>query len=131
MGGWYHASKFALEALSDCMRYEIKPFGIDVVVIEPSATKSEWGNIAFDSLLKVSGNTAYKDLAAKTRNAFGKVSANISEAVSIAQLIKKAIESRRPETRYLGGQMDTKLFVLLKRVLSDKIMYKLIISQVK
>jgi len=40
LGGWYHASKFALEGLSDSLRNEVKPFGIDVVVIEPGGVKS-------------------------------------------------------------------------------------------
>lgn len=52
LGGWYHASKFALEALSDSMRNEVRQFGIDVMVVEPGAVKSEWGGIAFDSLLQ-------------------------------------------------------------------------------
>ena len=47
-GGWYHATKFALEALSDCLRLEIKPFGIDVVVIEPGGIATEWDGIAAD-----------------------------------------------------------------------------------
>ena len=42
LGGWYHASKFALEALSDAMRLEVKPFGVNVVVIQP-------GNVEFDA----------------------------------------------------------------------------------
>ncbi|MES1160050.1 MAG: oxidoreductase, partial [Bacteroidota bacterium] len=54
LGAWYHASKFALEALSDSLRNEVKPFGIDVIVIEPGGVKTEWPGIAADNLLKVS-----------------------------------------------------------------------------
>ena len=50
LGGWYHASKFALEALSDSLRNEVKQFGIDVVVIEPGGIKSEWSNIAIEKI---------------------------------------------------------------------------------
>jgi short-subunit dehydrogenase len=59
LGGWYHGTKFALEALSDCLRLETKPFGIDVVVIEPGSIKTEWGDIAAEKLRAVSGAGAY------------------------------------------------------------------------
>lgn len=130
LGGWYHASKFALEALSDSLRNEVQEFGIDVIVIEPGATKSEWGNIAFDSLLKVSGNTAYKDLAAKTHKAFTQLSDNIAEPIVIAKLIKKGIEAKNPKTRYMGGGMASTV-LLLGKVLPDKLMDKVIMSQLK
>src|ERR1700712_5218897 len=45
-GGWYHASKFALEGMSDTLRKEVEPFGIDVVVIEPGGVKSDWASIS-------------------------------------------------------------------------------------
>ncbi|MDR7131836.1 short-subunit dehydrogenase [Algoriphagus sp. 4150] len=131
MGGWYHASKFALEALSDCMRMEVKSFGIDVIVVEPGATKSEWGNIAFESLMKVSGNTPYKDLASKVYNSFEKVAKNVSDPETIAQLILKAIASKRPDARYVGGKWDAKLLLALKTILTDKMMDKLIMGQAK
>ncbi|MFD4506570.1 oxidoreductase, partial [Streptomyces sp. NPDC058457] len=54
LGGWYHGTKFALEALSDCLRLETKPFGIDVVIIEPGGIATEWGTIAADGLRKAS-----------------------------------------------------------------------------
>ena len=46
LGGWYHASKFALEGYSDALRNEVRPFGIDVVVIEPGGVVSEWSAVA-------------------------------------------------------------------------------------
>ncbi|HMI60043.1 MAG TPA: oxidoreductase, partial [Puia sp.] len=62
LGGWYHASKFALEAYSDSLRMEVRPFGIDVIVIEPGGIQSEWGDIATNNMIKVSAGTAYKTL---------------------------------------------------------------------
>ncbi|WP_399102438.1 SDR family NAD(P)-dependent oxidoreductase [Streptomyces sp. 11x1] len=59
LGAWYHATKYALEALSDCLRMELKPFGIDVVVIEPGGVKSEWGGIAAQKARAVSGTGPY------------------------------------------------------------------------
>ncbi|MFW1401565.1 SDR family NAD(P)-dependent oxidoreductase, partial [Vibrio parahaemolyticus] len=51
-GGWYHATKFAVEGFSDCLRMELRPFGIRVVVIEPGAIRTEWGGIAHQSLVE-------------------------------------------------------------------------------
>lgn len=130
LGGWYHASKFALEALSDSLRNEVRQFGIDVIVIEPGATQSEWGGIAFDSLLKVSGNTAYRDLTAKTHRTFSKLSDNIPQPIVIAKLIKEGIEAKNPKTRYSGGHMASTV-LLLGKVLPDKLMDKVIMSQLK
>lgn len=63
LGAWYHGTKFALEALSDCLRMEVEPFGIDVVVIEPGGIKSEWADIAASKLLKTSGKGPYSSQA--------------------------------------------------------------------
>ena len=59
LGAWYHGTKFALEAISDCLRMELKPFGIDVVVIEPGGIKTEWAGIAADKVRAVSGTGPY------------------------------------------------------------------------
>ncbi len=58
-GGWYHASKFAVEGLPDALRTELAPFGIDVVVIEPGGTRTEWGGIAMDTAQAASGDGPY------------------------------------------------------------------------
>ena len=50
LGGWYHATKYAVEALSDALRMELRPFGIDVVVVEPGGIRTEWSSIAADHL---------------------------------------------------------------------------------
>jgi short-subunit dehydrogenase len=131
LGGWYHASKFALEALSDSMRNEVRQFGIDVIVVEPGATKSEWGNIALDYLMKVSGHTAYKDLAAKAHHTFSQVSNGNQEPVEIAKLVKTGIEAKHPKTRYIANERNARTLLFLRGILSDKLIDRIIMSQLK
>ena len=59
-GGWYHVSKFSVEALSDALRMELKPFGIDVSMIEPVGIRTDWGVIAADHLAESSKGTPYE-----------------------------------------------------------------------
>jgi NAD(P)-dependent dehydrogenase (short-subunit alcohol dehydrogenase family) len=129
-GGWYHASKFALEGLSDSLRTEVEPFGIDVIVIEPGGIKSEWGGIAMDSLMKVSGDTAYKEMAGRIANSFKTVEDKIPGPILIAELIRKAIGSVKPKTRYVAGYM-ARPAMLMRKVLSDRMMDRMVLSQIK
>lgn len=129
-GGWYHASKFAIEALSDAMRLEVKQFGIDVIVIEPGGTKSEWGDIAVESLMRVSGKTAYGGLVTALHKSFKQMADNVPEPIVIARLIKKGIEANKPKTRYVGGYM-AKPMLFLRNILSDKMLERIIMSQIK
>jgi short-subunit dehydrogenase len=130
-GAWYHATKFAVEGLSDSLRMELKQFNIDVVIIEPGAIKSEWGGIAKENLLKVSGNTAYKNLATKHAALIDETYKRVgSEPIVIAKAIAKAINSSNPKTRYaIGG--GAKLLLFVRRILSDKLFDKIFLSQLK
>lgn len=130
LGGWYHASKFALEALSDSLRNEVKPFGIDVVVIEPGGVQSEWADIAGDHLLKVSGNGPYKKIAEKFDYLRKTQGHRAAPAEVITRLIQKAIYARRPKTRYSGGFL-AKPLLFLRKILSDRAFDKLMMSQLK
>jgi short-subunit dehydrogenase len=59
LGARYHATKFALEAISNCLRMEVAPFGIDVVVIDPGGIRTEWGGIAAEKVRAVSSRGPY------------------------------------------------------------------------
>ncbi|MCL8015868.1 oxidoreductase [Streptomyces sp. AS02] len=121
LGGWYHGTKFALEALSDCLRLEAKPFGIDVVVIEPGAIATEWGAIAADQLEKSSTDGAYAkqaDAVASSLRSEANAKRNSPPQV-IADAIGKAVATRRPRTRYATG-FGARPLIALRRVVSDR-----------
>ncbi len=127
-GAWYHATKFALEGLSDSLRMELRQFGIDVVVIQPGAIKTEWNKIARENLMSVSGNTAYKELAEKHARFLEKGDHSMgSEPIVIAQTIAKAIASRKPKTRYVAGG-GARLMLFLKNILPDRMFDKLLLG---
>jgi short-subunit dehydrogenase len=130
MGAWYHASKFAVEALSDNMRMELKPFGIDVIVIEPGGVKSEWGDIAMENLKKSSSAGPYKHTAEKMFELNRKFEKRNAEPSVIAELILKAITAISPKTRYHAGFMAGPV-LMARKILSDKQFDKVIMSQVK
>jgi NAD(P)-dependent dehydrogenase (short-subunit alcohol dehydrogenase family) len=127
LGAWYHATKFAVEGLSDCLRVEVAPFGVDVIVIEPGAIRTEWAGIARDGLLQMSGGSAYAELA--KRHARMLVTADTSSLASppevVARTIVRAVTARRPKTRYAtGGGARTILF--LRKILPDRMFDRLI-----
>ncbi|RKR84953.1 NADP-dependent 3-hydroxy acid dehydrogenase YdfG [Mucilaginibacter gracilis] len=130
LGGWYHASKFALEALSDSLRNEVEQFGIDVVVIEPGGVKSEWSSIAADNLKKNTGNMVYNSLMDRFDAAIKKTQANNAEPIVIVNLVRKAIAAKKPKTRYSGGYM-AKAALFMRKILPDRLFDKMLMSQLK
>jgi short-subunit dehydrogenase len=130
LGGWYHASKFALEALSDSLRNEVEPFGIDVVVIEPGGVKSEWFGIAMDNLDKNSTNSVYSNLIKAMASIRDNTEKKNAEPQVIVDLVRKAINSKKPKTRYHGGYMAG-IALFMRKILSDRAFDKMILSQLK
>ena len=63
LGGWYHATKHALEGWSDCLRTEVRQFGIDVVIVEPGAIGTEFNDVFVGPMLERSGEGPYRELA--------------------------------------------------------------------
>lgn len=122
-GAWYHATKFALEALSDCLRIEVKEFNIDVVIIEPGAIKTDWGIIASDNLKKRSANSPYKKNASLVADNLKKIYSSekgISDPSLVCSTIVKAVLKNKAKTRYLVGK-NSKTLLFARRLLSDKL----------
>ncbi|NIF70351.1 SDR family NAD(P)-dependent oxidoreductase [Burkholderia sp. Ap-962] len=118
LGGWYHASKFALEGYSDSLRNEVRDFGIDVVVIEPGGIESEWGPIARQEARRYSADGPYAGFVEK----FDKLQTRLRGLPGpkvISDLVVEAVRSKRPRPRYHGGLMAGPL-LFLRRHLSDR-----------
>jgi NAD(P)-dependent dehydrogenase (short-subunit alcohol dehydrogenase family) len=129
LGGWYHASKFALEGYSDALRNEVRSFGIDVIVIEPGGIETEWGGIAAEEADRHSGNGAYARLVERTRKAMTGQGKSPPPRV-ISDLLVKALEAKRPQTRYHGGKLAGPL-LFLRRWLSDRALDRLLMSALR
>lgn len=126
LGGWYHGTKFALEALSDSLRIEVEPFGIDVVIIEPGGIATEWGGIAADNVEKVSGAGAYADQArAVAKSLRGGGINKGSKPTVISDAIAKALTAEKPKTRYAVG-FGARPLIAAHAILPDRAFDKLI-----
>ena len=105
-GAWYHASKYALEGLSDCLRQELHPFGIDVILIEPGLIDTEWPKIAADGLTAAAIGGAYENAALATANYLRSdqgFAAMASKPDVIARTVMKAVAAKCPKARYAAG----------------------------
>lgn len=129
-GAWYHATKYALEGWSDCLRIELKQFGIDVAIVEPGGIQTEWGDIAMDNLDQVSGNGPYADMVKKIIAASDKNKNNLTPVEVLGKEIAKAASENSPKTRYLKGYL-AKPLVGMRKWLGDKTFDKILLSQLK
>lgn len=122
MGGWYYASKRAVEAISDSMRIETAPYGVKVVLIEPGVIKSEWSSIASDSMQRCSAAGPYALICEKMRKV---LETGYSDGIAgtpeyIASLIERALCSANPKIRY-AGPWDAKLLLFFKKYAPDAV----------
>ena len=127
LGGWYHASKHAVEALSDALRMETAPFGIDVVVIEPGLIRTEWSGIAANHLEETAEGSAYASQIKAVANSMRSESTNKRQSPPsvIADTVKKIVTARKPRTRYVVG-FAAKPLVTLRHILPDRAFDRLI-----
>lgn len=131
-GAWYHATKHAVEGWSDCLRIELKPFGIDVVIVEPGGIKTPWGSIAADNLRKNSGLGAYAVHANKVATATEKLySGNqLTDVDVLGKVIAHAAAVSRPRRRYVKGYM-AKPAIFIRKWFGESVFEMLISSQLK
>ncbi len=121
LGAWYHATKFAVEGLSDSLRVELAPYGIRVVIIEPGPIRTEWNTLSRESLVEVSRGTAYEDQAEKVRARMEKADQPMTSSGPevVAQKIVTAATTSRPRARYPVGR-GAGTILGARRVLPDR-----------
>ena len=106
LGAWYHATKFAVEGFSDSLRVELRPFHIDVVIIEPGPIITEWNTISRESLLATSADGAYAEQAASVAATMERGDGRLmgSSPKTVAKKIVKAALVNTPRARYPVGK---------------------------
>jgi NAD(P)-dependent dehydrogenase (short-subunit alcohol dehydrogenase family) len=132
-GGWYHATKHALEAISDALRFEVRGFGVDVILLEPGLITTEFGNAAVASMQSVDGPEA---AAASAADPYAKFNATVGSATQdaytgplrllgagpdkVAKVIEKSITKRRAPTR-VTITPSAKLSIPSRRLMPDRV----------
>ena len=131
-GAWYHASKHALEGFSDCLRLELRHFGIHVVVVEPGSIATPWNDIMRKNLEKYSTSGPYKETAENfiARSERSSKTNEGSPPSIIADVILKIVNARKPKTRYVAGKY-AKLLISIRKFLGDRIYDKVIDRMIK
>ena len=127
VGGFYHATKYAVEAISDALRVEVKPFGIDVILVEPGLIRTNFEDRVNEGL-EVGADaggagTAYAGLlAANEKNMTGSYANDFMATgpEEVATVIVKAVESPRPRSRYVVTPA-AKAMINLRRLGGDRV----------
>ena len=124
-GGFYHATKYAVEAISDALRFEVQGFGIDVIIIEPGPIKTEFGDTAIARVAALGGpDSPYGEfltvLQRQIRDAYeGPMGRLAADADAVAKVIETAITASRPRTRYVIT-LAAHMMMGLRRWLGDR-----------
>lgn len=132
LNAWYHASKFALEGWSDCLRLEVAPFNINVVVLEPGGIKTEFGSVMYKPMLDRSKGGAYeaftRKIVASYEAYYGPGNKSLSPPSVISEAVVGIVASKKPRTRYAVGYM-ARTALWMRSLLSDRMFERLIMSQ--
>jgi NAD(P)-dependent dehydrogenase (short-subunit alcohol dehydrogenase family) len=123
-GSAYVSTKFALEGLSESMAYELEPFGIKVILVEPGVIKTNFASGMVIAKKSQNPNSPYFQIMQKMTTSFEQMLENGSSADLVAKVVLKAIRSENPSLRYLAGK-DVEMWIEGKKSMSDDEFYKM------
>jgi NAD(P)-dependent dehydrogenase (short-subunit alcohol dehydrogenase family) len=123
-GSAYISTKFAVEGLSESMAYELDPFGIKVIIIEPGVIRTNIFNSVVVAKKSQDPNSPYAQIKQKVASSFERMMKNASSPEIVAKVVLEAVTNENPDLRYLAGK-DAKTWLDAKRNMSDKDFYKM------
>ena len=118
-GSAYVSTKFAVEGLTESMSYELEPFGIKVILIEPGVIKTNFFNSSVLAKKSQDPNSPYAPLMTGMKNSIDKVMENASTPQYVAEVVFDAVTNENPKLRYLAGK-DVEQWVDAKKKMSDE-----------
>lgn len=118
LGGWYFVSKHALETMSDVLRLELKQFGVDVIIIEPGVTATNWASVTNKKMAEATAvDSPYTAMADKQAAVITHAAETTDQVAGVAL---KAIDARKPRSRY-AVRWQEGLMMKLARLTSYKL----------
>jgi len=117
--GVYNATKYAVEALSDALRYELRPFGIDVALIEPGIIRTNFEATAVSGLGQFA-TTPYGAAVAKYEQMSKRAEMIASDPIVVAKAIARAVNARRPAARYVAPRSNNAM-ILMRTLLPTRV----------
>ena len=121
-GATYVGTKFAVEGLSESMSYELEPFGIKVVIVEPGVIKTNFVTVVAKK--SQDPNSPYSQIMQKTSTVLENMMENGSSPDLVAKIVLNAVTNETPNLRYLAGK-DVEAWLDSKRNMSDEEFYKM------
>lgn len=126
----YHATKFALEGLSESIQYELEPFGIKIIVIEPGGVGSNFlKNLKMAAKTSDPLNSPYRSIQSSMSEYFKQWAQNLTHPSEVAKVILQAVTSDNPDFRYVVGN-DAKMTLESRRSMSDREFQDMIKKQI-
>jgi NAD(P)-dependent dehydrogenase (short-subunit alcohol dehydrogenase family) len=123
-GSAYVSTKFAVEGLSESISYELEPFGIKVVIVEPGVIRTNFGNGLVVAKKSQDPNSPYSQMMKKIANSFEELMKNSSSPDLVANVVLNAVKDENPNLRYLAGN-DVEQWLGAKRNMSDEEFFKM------